>query len=104
MLHVRSWMEAQRLPGVTSPREFESRVYPRMLQAAPPLGRSPFAGGKPYMWFKVAERASRFTVAELASAVGRAADVDAALKSSSPPGEVLAAWVARLVRPTARTA
>jgi DNA polymerase III delta subunit len=99
MLHVRAFLEAQKLPGVSSPREFESRVYPRMVQAAPPLGKSPFASGKPYMWFKVAERASRFTVAELTSAVSRAADVDAALKNSSPPDEVLAAWVARLVRP-----
>jgi hypothetical protein len=29
--------------------------------------------------------------------------VDAALKNSSPPNELLAAWVARLVRPAART-
>jgi DNA polymerase III delta subunit len=103
MLHVRSFLEAQKLPGPTSPREFESRVHPRMLQAAPPLGKSPFATGKSYMWFKVAERASKFTVAELAAAVSRAADVDAALKNSSPPNELLAAWVARLVRPAART-
>jgi DNA polymerase III delta subunit len=98
MLLVRSWMEAQKAPAVSSPREFESRVHPRMVQAASPL-RKPLFPGKAYMWFKVAERASRFTVAELAAAVSRSADVDVALKNSSPPGEVLAAWVGRLVRP-----
>ena len=69
--------------------EFQARVVPRLAEPVAPFGRSPFAS-RPgqvsgYVWYKAAQRASRYTVAELARALARAAEVDVQLKNSIPP-------------------
>jgi DNA polymerase III delta subunit len=100
MLMVRSIL-GDRFDARMSYQTFQARVLPRMEQPAAPFGRSPFANVQGqisgYLWYKAAQRGSRYTVAELARSLARAADVDVALKNSTPPLEVLTAWVAELV-------
>jgi DNA polymerase III delta subunit len=100
MLLVRSIL-GDRFDARMSYSTFQARVLPRMEQPAAPFGRSPFANLQGqvsgYLWYKAAQRGSRYTVAELARSLARAADVDVALKNSTPPLEALTAWVAELV-------
>jgi len=100
MLMVRSVL-GDRFDAGMSYSTFQARVLPRMEQPVAPFARSPFAnqGGQisGYLWYKAAQRASRFTVEELARALARAAEVDVALKNSTPPLEALTAWVAELI-------
>lgn len=83
---------------------FQARILPRLEQPMPPFGRSPFAsrGGQVagYLWYKAAQRASRYTVRELARALARAADVDVQLKNSIPPLEAFTAWIGGLLAGT----
>ncbi len=80
---------------------FQARVLPRLAEPVAPFGRSPFTNAQGqitgYLWFKAAQRASKFTVKELARALARAAQADVALKNSAPPIETLTVWVAELV-------
>jgi len=100
MLMIRSLLGDRFDPGMSYPT-FQARVLPRMEQPAPPFGRSPFANQQGqisgYLWYKAAQRASRFSVEELARSLARAAEVDVALKNSTPPLEALTAWVAELI-------
>jgi DNA polymerase III delta subunit len=100
MLMIRSIL-GDRFDARMSYSTFQSRVLPRLEQPAPPFGRSPFANVSGqisgYLWYKAAQRASKYTVEELARSLARAADVDVALKNSTPPLEVLTSWVADLI-------
>jgi hypothetical protein len=84
--------------------EFQARIVPRLEEPVAPFGRSPFATANGqvsgYLWFKAAERASRYTAPELARALARAAEVDVAMKLSAPVVETLTNWVAGLVAGT----
>jgi DNA polymerase III delta subunit len=79
---------------------FQARVLPLLTQPVAPFGRSPFASVNGqvsgYLWYKAAQRASRFTSQELARSLARAAEVDVALKNSSPPLETVSVWLAEL--------
>ena len=81
--------------------EFQARIVPRLEEPVAPFGRSPFANANGqvsgYLWFKAAERASRYTAPELARALARAAEVDVAMKLSAPVVETLTNWVAGLI-------
>ncbi len=83
---------------------FKARVLPRLAEPVAPFGRSPFqnkAGQiSPFLWFKAASRAARYTTPELARALARAADVDVRLKSSVPALDVLSVYVAELIAGT----
>ena len=85
-------------------KTFESRVLPRLSEPVAPFGRSPFqnkAGQvSPFLWFKAAYRAARYTKPELARALARAADVDVRLKSSVPQLDALSVYVAELIAGT----
>lgn len=80
---------------------FQARVLPRLEEPVAPFGRTAF--GNPqgqvtgYLWYKVGQRAFRYTAAELARALARAAAVDVKLKSSAPPLDTLAAYVGQLI-------
>jgi DNA polymerase III delta subunit len=80
---------------------FQTSVLPRLEEPVAPFGRTPFANPQGqvtgYLWYRVAQRAARYTVPELARALARAADVDVRLKSSAPPLDVLAAYVGELL-------
>ena len=80
---------------------FAARVVPRLQEPVAPFGQSPFAaqGGtvNGYVWYMAAQRAARYTTAELARALGRAAEVDVAMKSSSPELPLLSQFVAQLI-------
>jgi hypothetical protein len=80
------------------------RVLPRLMTPAAPFGRSPFETARgpmhPYAMFEAARRASRFTTAELARALVRAADVDVQLKTSAPMLETFSVYVGRLIAGT----
>jgi DNA polymerase III delta subunit len=82
-------------------KTFEARVLPRLSEPVGPFGRSPFqnkAGQvSPFLWFKAAARAARYTKPELSRALARAADVDVRLKSSVPPLDALSVYVAELI-------
>ena len=81
-----------------SPRTFEARLYPGLVAPVAPFGRSPWGRPpKPYALFKASQRAAKYSAAELARALARAADVDVALKSSAPPLEALSLWVGELI-------
>jgi len=81
-----------------SPRAFETRLYPRLIAPIAPFGRSAWGRApKPYALFKASQRAAKYSAAELARALSRAADVDASLKSSAPPLETLSLWVGELI-------
>ncbi len=80
---------------------FQARVLPRLAEPVVAFGRSPFAarGGAVagYLWYKAAQRASRYTVRELARALSRAAEVDVQLKNSTPTLEALTSWIGGLL-------
>jgi len=80
---------------------FQARVLPRLLAPVDPFGRSPFDGGRgtahPFALYRASQRSARFSAAELARALARAADVDAALKTSAPELETISAYVGKLV-------
>jgi DNA polymerase III delta subunit len=82
-------------------KTFEARVLPRLSEPVAPFGRSPFqnkAGQvSPFLWFKAAARAARYTKPELSRALARAAEVDVRLKSSVPPLDALSVYVAELI-------
>lgn len=80
---------------------FAARVVPRLQEPLAPFGVSPFAaqGGavNGYVWYMAAQRAARYTTAELARALARGAEVDVRLKSSAPDLETITAYVAELI-------
>jgi DNA polymerase III delta subunit len=80
---------------------FQARFLPRLMAPAVPFGRSPFetaqGGAHPFGLYRSAQRSSKFTTPQLARALARAADVDAALKNSGPPLELLTAYVGDLI-------
>ena len=104
MLLVRAELSGRGAPafhaGMRYP-EFQARVLPRLAEPVAPFGRSPFASAdgqvSPFLWFKAAERASRYTAPELARSLARAAEVAVALKTSAPPLETLTSWLAGLI-------
>ena len=104
MLLVRAELSGRGAPafhaGMRYP-EFQARVLPRLTEPVAPFGRSPFASAEgqvsPFLWFKVAERAARYTAPELARALAKAAEVDVALKTSAPLLETLTSWIAGLI-------
>ena len=83
---------------------FKARFLPRLEEPVPPFGRSPFQNRQgqisPYLWFKAATRAARYSTPELARALSRAADVDVRLKSSVPALDALSLYVAELIAGT----
>lgn len=83
---------------------FKARVLPRLAEPVAPFGRSPFQNKQgqisPFLWFKAASRAARYTTPELARALARAAEVDVRLKSSVPPLDALSVYVAELIAGT----
>jgi len=83
---------------------FKARVLPRLSEPVAPFGRSPFQNKQgqvsPFLWFKAAARAARYTTPELTRALARAADVDVRLKSSIPPLDALSVYVAELIAGT----
>jgi DNA polymerase III delta subunit len=104
MLLVREALGAPGAPGFDRNMPypaFQARVLPRLAEPVPPFGRSPFAGkggqASGYFWYKAAQRASRYTVAELARALAGAAQVDVQLKNSIPPLEAFTAWIGNLL-------
>lgn len=80
---------------------FQARMLAQLERPVTPFGRSPFQNAQGqvtgYLWYKVAQRAARYTVPELARALARAADVDVKLKSSAPPLDALSAYVGDLI-------
>ena len=100
MLAIRSVL-GDRFDAGMSYSAFEARVLPRLAHPVPPFDRSPFTnaqgGVSGFAWYKAAQRASRYTVPELARSLARAAELDVALKSSAPPLEALTAWIAQLM-------
>jgi DNA polymerase III delta subunit len=107
MLLIRSALEAPGAPqfdASMSYNAFQARVLPRLAEPVEPFGRSPFANANGqvsgYLWFKAAQRASRYSTRELSRALARAAEVDVALKSSASPLEAVTSHVARLVAGT----
>lgn len=103
MLLVRARMEESGGPPDASMsfQTFKARVLPLLEEPLPPFGRSPFANRQgqlsPFLWFKAAGRAARYSTPELARALARAAEVDVRLKSSVPPLDALSAFVAQLI-------
>ncbi|MEO8430553.1 MAG: hypothetical protein ABI592_03510 [Acidobacteriota bacterium] len=104
MLLVRSALAGPGAPrfhsGMPYP-EFQARILPRLAEPVAPFGRSPFAAASGqvngYIWFKAAQRASRYELDELARTLSRAAEVDVQLKNSTPPLDAFTAWIAELV-------
>jgi DNA polymerase III delta subunit len=80
---------------------FAARVVPRLQEPVAAFGVSPFAAQNGavngYVWFMAAQRAARYTTAELARALARAAAADVQLKSSSPELAVMSQYVAELI-------
>jgi DNA polymerase III delta subunit len=80
---------------------FQARVLPRLMAPSAPFGRSPFetaqGGAHPFGLYRSAQRSSKYTTAQLARALARAAEVDVALKNSGPPLETLTIYVGELV-------
>ncbi|HKA38019.1 MAG TPA: hypothetical protein VKH43_14435 [Thermoanaerobaculia bacterium] len=103
MLYIRARMEEMGSgPDASmSFQTFKARVAPRLEEPVAPFGRSPFANRSgqisPFLWYKVAGRAARFSTGELARALGRAANVDVAMKTSVEPVDVLSGYVAELI-------
>jgi DNA polymerase III delta subunit len=100
MLLFRSKLEDGSVPefdAAMSPRTFEARLLPSLVEPISPFGHSPFRSGPPYLWFKVAQRAARYETKELARALARAADADVRLKTSGAPLEILSAYVGELI-------
>ena len=102
MLMMRERME-QTVGGFDASMSFQTfkaRVIPRLEEPVPPFDASPFQGRHPFALYKVAGRAARFSTRELSRALGRAADVDVAMKNSVEPVEALSLFVADLVAGT----
>lgn len=102
MLLIRAWQESAGSPEPPSSFDaFKARVLPRLAQPVSPFDRSPFQSRQgqitPFLWFKAASRAARYSSRELAGALARAADVDVKLKSSVEPLDVLSLYVAELI-------
>ncbi len=104
MLLIRSALSrpgAARFHGGMPYPEFQARIVPRLSEPLTPFGRSPFAAANGqvsgYIWFKAAQRASRYELPELTRSLARAAEVDVQLKNSTPPLDALSAWIAELV-------
>jgi DNA polymerase III delta subunit len=103
MLLVRSRLEESGGGPDTSMsfQTFKARVLASLEEPVAPFGRSPFANRQgqvsPFLWFKVASRAARYSTPELARALARAAEVDVRLKSSTPPLDALSVYVAELI-------
>jgi DNA polymerase III delta subunit len=103
MLLVRARMEeAGAGPDASmSFNTFKTRVLPRLSEPVAPFGRSPFQNKQgqvsPFLWYKAASRAARYSTPELARALARAADVDVRLKSSVAPLDALSVYVAELI-------
>lgn len=106
MLLVRARMEEAGSPPDLSMnyRTFETRVLPFLEEPVAPFGRSPFANRQgrlsPFLWFKAAGRAARYSTKELARALARAAEVDVRLKSSVAELDALSVFVAQLIAGT----
>ena len=83
---------------------FKARMLPRLEEPVAPFGRSPFQNRQgqisPFLWFKAATRAARYSTPELARALARAAEVDVRLKSSVAPLDALSVYVAELIAGT----
>jgi len=83
---------------------FQARVAPRLAEPVAPFGRSPFENKKgpikPFLWFKAASRAARYSTPELVRALARAAEVDVRMKSSVSPLDALSVYVAELIAGT----
>jgi hypothetical protein len=83
---------------------FKARYLPRLTEPVAPFGRSAFQNKQgqvsPFLWFKAAARAARYTKPELSRALARAADVDVRLKSSVPALDALSVYVAELIAGT----
>ena len=104
MLLIRAFLEAPGAPpfdAAMSYNTFQARIVPRLAEPIAPFGRSPFqnASGQisGYLWYKAAQRGSRYSTRELARALARGAETDVALKSSASPLEAVTSHVARLV-------
>ncbi len=104
MLCIRARLEEQNAPAFDagmSYTAFQARVLPRLSEPIPPFGHSPFQNAQGqvtgYLWYRVAQRAARYSSRELARALARAAAVDVKLKSSAPPLETLTAYVGQLI-------
>lgn len=81
-----------------SPRAFEARLYPSLIAPIAPFGRSPYARApKPYALYMSSKRCAAYSIAELARALARAADVDVQLKNSAPVLETFSKYVGQLV-------
>ena len=81
-----------------SPSAFESRLYPSLVAPIAPFGRSLFARPpKPYALYMSSKRCARYSTAELARALARAADVDVQLKTSAAVLETFSRYVGELV-------
>ena len=89
-----------RLSAGLSPRTYEASVHPR-LSAAPAPGLPSAMPGKPYLWFKVCERASSFSAEELSRALRLCARADAASKDSAALSDILPWLVAEICSPPA---
>ena len=87
--------------GSMSYQTFQARVLPRLVAPSAPFGRSPFetaqGGAHPFGLYRSAQRSAKYTTPQLARALARAADVDAALKNSGLPLETLSAYVGDLI-------
>ena len=83
---------------------FKARMLPLLEEPVAPFGRSPFQNRQgqisPFLWFKAATRAARYSTPELARALARAAEVDVRLKSSVAPLDALSVYVAELIAGT----
>ena len=99
MLFVRERMEQTvgAPDGSMSFQTFKARVLPGLEEPVAPFAKSPLQGRHPFALYKVAGRAARFSTPELARALGRAANVDVALKTSGEPVDVLSIYVAELI-------
>jgi len=102
MLLIRAWQESAGSPEAPASFEaFKVRVVPRLAQPVSPFDRSPFQSRQgqitPFLWFKAAARAARYSSRELGRALARAADVDLKLKSSVAPLDALSVYVAELI-------
>ena len=83
-------------PAVAFPA-YQSRIHPKIAAPVEPFSDSLAAEGPPYGWYKAYQRACRFRLAELTSALVRCAEADAAMKDSAPDAETIAGLVAGIV-------
>jgi DNA polymerase III delta subunit len=81
-----------------SPRAFEARLYTGLIAPIAPFNRS-FYPRPPnaYALFMSARRCAKYSTAELARSLARAADVDVQLKTSAPVLETFSQYVGQMV-------